>query len=177
MLFLIAILSVLAAAILVAVFVRRTVSASLDEGTRVTELPPPTFRPLFEPGEDELREVAQLEQLNAAETERQRGLKLTEEKLAIFDQLRHTWAKSPTRAATVELLYEASLIGQGELYQEVCESVLKVWSAGDIAELSREDLAQMLESHFWLLPDSERTPGVSFLLQEEIAGLRRGSVK
>jgi hypothetical protein len=177
MLFLIAILSVLAAAVLVAVFVRHSLFISTEERTPVAELPPASFRPLFEPGEEELREAERLEGLRAEEIERQRSLKQTEEKLAIFNQLRHTWAKSPTRAATVRLLYEASMMGRGELYQEVCGSVLEVWSAGNIAELSREDLARLLESHFWLLPDSERTPGVSFLLQEEIAGLRRASVK
>ena len=173
MLFLISILSVLAAIVLLSIFVKRQVTESLAEHESPRELPEPQFRPLFEPTDEELREEELKEAAEAAEIDRQESLKQTEEKLAKFDRLRQDWANSPNKIGTIELLYQASALGQGELYWDTCERVLAVFRAGVISGLSADDLAQMLESHFWLLPDDERPPGVSFLLQEEIAGLRR----
>jgi len=124
-----------------------------------------------------LRAQANAEAEKVKEIERQESLKQTEEKLALFGELRQTWAQSPNRGSTIELLYEASQVSDGGIYLETCEQVLASWRAGKIAELSADDLAQLLESHFWLLRNSERTPGVSFRLNEEIAGLRRESAE
>ena len=167
-----AILLVLAAVALIGFMVRREVVKTLSETPHPRELPQPQYRPLFQPDEDELRAEASAEAKKEAETKRQESLKLREEKLAKFDELRQTWAQSPTRGSTIDLLYEASQVSDGRVYLETCEQVLASWRAGQIADLSADDLAQLLESHFWLLPDRTRTPGVSFRLKEEIAGLR-----
>ncbi|MEP7074966.1 MAG: hypothetical protein ABI878_04080 [Acidobacteriota bacterium] len=173
MLFLITILSVLAAIVLLSIFVKRQVAGSLAEHESLRELPEPQYRPLFEPTAEELQAEQLQEAAKEAEIDSRESLKQTEEKLASFDHLRQNWANSPNRAGTIELLYQASALGRVELYWDTCERVLAVWRAGTISGLSADDLAQMLESHFWLLRDSERTPGVSFHLKEEIAGLRR----
>jgi len=173
MLFLIFILSVLAAIVIFSIFVKRQVTGSLAEHEAPRELPEPQYRPLFAPSEEDLRAEEMAEAARLAEMDRQESLKQTEEKLASFEELRQTWANSPNKAGTVEVLYQASQMGCGEVYWDTCDRVLKVWRAGRVGELSADDLAQMLESHYWLLPDNERTPGVSFRLKEEIAGLRR----
>jgi hypothetical protein len=175
MLFLIAILSVLAAAALLAIFVKRQITKTLLEEAPVRELPPAGYRPLFEPGEDELREAERKEAERLAEIKRQENLKEHVKKLEKFEELRQTWRAHSSKANTVELLVQASQTGSGEVYWDTCEAILAAWRAGDVGELLSRDLAQLLESHFWLLPDSERAPGVSFRLKEEIAGLRRGS--
>lgn len=164
---------VLAAVALIGFIVRREVAKSLLENPSPRELPQPQYRPLFQPDEEDLREMERMEAEKLAEIERQENLKQAEEKLAKFGELRQTWAQSPNRGSTIELLVQASQISDGKVYLETCEGILASWCAGDIGELSSDDLAQLLESHFWLLPDSERTPGVSFRLKEEIAGLRR----
>ena len=173
MLLFLSIFLVLAAVALIAFLVRREVAKSLLEQAPPRELPQPQYRPLFQPDEDELRAEALAEAEKEAETKRQESLKLTEEKLAKFRRLRQTWAQSPNRGSTIELLLEASQFSDGRLYLETCEKILASWRAKRIFGSSANDLAQLLESHFWLLPVSERTPGVTFRLREEVAKLRR----
>ena len=172
MLFLISSVIVLAAIVLLAVFVKRQVANSLIEQARTHELPEPRFRPLFEPTEEELLEAERIEAARVAELREEEKSRERAKKLAKFDELRQNWAKSPNRTSTVEVLYEASRSASGDIFWDTCESVLTAWRAGRIDDLSSNDLAQLLESHFWLLPENERTPGVSFRLKEEIAGLR-----
>lgn len=174
MLLFFAILFVVAISVLIGFFVRREVVKTLSEHN-VRELPPTDYRPLFQPDEAELRDVERMENALLAETKRQNDLNEVRKKLAKFDELRQTWAQKPTRGNTIELLVQASAIADGRVYLETCEHVLSLWRAEQVADLSADDLAQLLDSHFWLLPDGERTPGVSFRLKEEIAGLRRES--
>lgn len=173
MLLLISVIIAIVITILVAGIVRKQVIDSLAEQEQPRQLPEPTFRPLFEPTEEELSETERIEAARVAELLDREKLQEQAKKLAKFDQLRQNWANSPDKAATVELLYEASQTANGQIFWETCESVLTVWRAGRVDCLSANDLAQLLESHFWLLPESERTPGVSFRLKEEIADLRR----
>ena len=176
MLLLFSILLVLAITALIGFFVRREVAKTLIQQVPPRQLPDqPQFRPLFQPDEDELRAERRVDAEKLAETKRQESLKLAEEKLALFDELRQTWAESPNRGSTINLLYEASQIADGDVYLETCERILASWRAGEIGDLSRDDLAQLLESHFWLLTDRARTPGVSFRLREEVSKLRRES--
>jgi hypothetical protein len=170
-----AILLVVAVSALIGFMVRREVVKTLSEKPMRRELPQPQYRPLFQPDDEELRAEARAEAEQLKEIERQESLKQTEEKLALFGELRQTWAQSPNRGSTIELLYEASQVSDGSVYLETCEQIVALWRARQIAELSAADLAHLLESHFWLLPDRTRTPGVSFRLKEEIAGLRRES--
>jgi hypothetical protein len=156
-------------------FVRRQVVKTLSEEFPPRELPEPQYRPLFQPSEEDLRKDELALTAKLEETKRYESLKQAEEKLAKFEELRQTWRASSTRASTVELLLRASEMGDGKLYLETGEQVLAAWRAGIIGDSHLRCLAQLLEGHFWLLPDSERTPGVSFRLKEEIAGLRRGS--
>ena len=104
--------------------------------------------------------------------EREASERQEKEKLAKFEELRQTWRTSATRANTIELLFQASQSGDGKIYLDVCEDVLKAWNAGTPDGLAADELAQIMESHVWLIPANERTPGVSFRLKEEIAGLR-----
>lgn len=162
-------------AVLIAVFVRRQVINSLAEQEQTRELPEPKFRTLFGPTDEELLEAERIEAARVADLARQEDVNERAKKLAKFDEVRQTWANSSTKTSPAELLYQASQTESGESYWNTCESVLTAWHAGELGSTSADDLAQLLDSHFWLLPENERTPGVSFRLKEEIAGLRRGS--
>ena len=133
------------------------------------------YRPLFAPTDEDLRkaDADEKSRLSAKKADDERlGL---EEKLADLDNLRQNWRESPDRAAAIELLYRASQTENGEAYVNTAIIVLEVWQGGKISDLTADDLAHLLDSHFWLLPTHERTPGVSFRIQQEIAGLRRRS--
>lgn len=174
MLFLITILAVLAAVGVIAYFTQRRGRQSLPESNFYSTLPPENLRPLFLPTEEEMRkeEAARETALRNEENRFE-----SEKKLAKLAEVRQNWLESYDRKNTVELLYRASQCETGEAYFDTCFAVIEAWRAGKIADLTDDDLAQLLESHFWLLPADERTPGVTFRLNGEIADLRRASVE
>lgn len=165
----------LLAGISFAVFVKRLVSSNLRllEESHRDNLAAEHFRPLFAPNEEDMREFEREEKAQLAVKQSEEQGHVRAKKLALFEKLRQTWRVSPNRAKTIEMLYQASQTESGKVYLEVSESVLEAWRAGKIADLTADDLAQLLESHFWLLPTTERTPGFSFRIQQEIAALRR----
>lgn len=144
----------------------------LLEDKRPKHLPDPEFRPLFGPGPDELRagereKIALAAAAGAAESKAKLDAKLND-----LNAFRKEWRAAPTRKATVELLYLASQCESGKVYSVTAHEAAKLWKNGQIAGLSADDLSQLLESHLWLLPAGERTSGVSFSIQHEIADLR-----
>ena len=161
------------AGISLAVFIKRLVSPKLIEEHEPPNLAAENYRPLFEPTDEDMRrfEAAENAQLAAKQLNDERLI--SEEKLVNLEKFRQTWSESPNKAATIELLYRASQTENGEAYLETADIVLKTWQNGEVSDLSADDLAHLLDSHFWLLPTHERTPGVSFRIQQEIAGLRR----
>jgi hypothetical protein len=72
---------------------------------------------------------------------------------------------------TIELLLRASQTENGKTFLDTVDEILHNGSE----TFPAEDLAQLIESHFWLLPQNERTPGVTFTINREIAALRSGS--
>ena len=156
----------IAAAIIV--FVRRQSRTPLLEDQTPKYLDRENLRSLFAPDEEELRaeereQQKMLEEQDAEEREKER-----QKKLASFEEFRQTWRELPDRAKTIELLFRASRTENGETYMETVDEILHKRPE----TLSDEDLAQLIESHFWLLPQPERTPGVTFTINRELAALR-----
>ena len=133
------------------------------------------FRRLFEPSKEELlAEQNGKERLltleKQAEADRQKQLIDSQYELDLAD-----WIASPTRSKTIVLLSNAAKSENEDIYIKACKKVLLVWRTGSVKDLSADDLALLMESHFWLIPADKRTPGASFFIKEEIAGLRSGS--
>ena len=168
MLFLFTIFLALAAVATLVLLVRRQDRRELPENQQFSYLDEPTYRPLFAPDEEELeraeRERIASEALNA---ERESA----EKELASFEEFRQTWRESPTRKNTIELLLRASQTESGEIFMEVVDELLHKRPEA----FSPDDTAQLIESHFWLLPPNERTPGATFTINRELAALRGGS--
>ena len=173
MLFLFTIFILLVAGITLAVLVKRLVNPKLLEENQPGFLAAENYRPLFEPTDEDLRKFNAEEKAQFAAKQIDDERLIAEEKLVNLAKLRQTWRESPNKAATIELLYRASQTENGEEYLETAEIVVNGWQNGEISDLSADDLAHLLDSHFWQLPTHERTPGVSFRIQQEIAGLRR----
>lgn len=167
----------LLAGISLAVLVKRLVKPKVLEEHKPRGLAAENYRPLFAPTDDDLRQFKAEEKAQIAAKRADVERLISKEKLVNLEKLRQNWQESPDKAATIELLYRASQTGNGEAYLETAEIVLTVWQTGDISDLTANDLAHLLDSHFWLLPTHERTPGVSFRIQQEIAGLRRESAR
>ena len=173
MLFLFAIIVVLLAAVLSAVVIRWTTRPELPENTPRRQLDGEGLRPLFMPTEDELR-ADERERLALQDANRRdEMLKEQAKKLAKLEEFRQTWHDSPDKINTIDLLRTAAMTEDANAYAQTAVEVVTAWRSHKISGLDHNDLAQLLESHFWLLPADQRTPGVSFRLKEEIADLRR----
>ena len=130
------------------------------------------FRPLFAPSDEDLAAVEREKQavIDAELLGNERRAR--EKKLANFAEFRQTWRASEKKENAAGLLSRAAEFEDGEVFLETVKTVL---DERQNLNLSDEDLAQLIESHFWLLPANERTPGVTFAVNEEIAALRRRS--
>lgn len=160
-----------------ALLVKRLVSSKRLEENQPSLPAAENYRPLFEPTDEDLRQFDAKEhariRAKTAEDERL----ISQERRVNLEKLRQTWRESPNKAATIDLLYRASQTENGEAYLETADIVLEAWQNGELSDLPGDDLAHLLDSHFWLLPTHERTPGVSFRIQQEIADLRREPVR
>ena len=165
----------LLAGISLAVLVKRLVSPKLLEENRPGILAAENYRPLFAPSDEDLREAEAEEKARLTTQQSEEIERTAKERLVNFEKFRQTWREYPNKAATIELLYRASQTESGEVYLETARIVLEAWRTGKIPDLTADDLAHLLDSHFWLLPTYERTPGVSFRIKQETAGLRRES--
>jgi len=128
------------------------------------------FRPLFMPSEEDLAAVER-EKQDAIDAElRENERRTREKKLANFEEFRQTWRTSGKKENAGELLTRAVEFQDGEVF---LESVKTILDERQKIELSDEDLAQLIESHFWLLPAQERTPGVTFTINQELKTLQK----
>lgn len=174
MLFLLTILVIATAVVSIAVWLknRKTLSPNNQK-----QLENPVYRSLFEPDEAEIR-AFKLEEKAKIEAElRQKKQKHLAEKAEKVNVFLKTWQNTPNRQNTSELLYIASQSESGEIYAKTAAEVLKFWKEGKLVCFSADNLAEILESHFWLISSEQRTSGVKFGLYQELADLRRKSSK
>ena len=156
----------IAAAIIL--FVRRQTRTPLLEDQIPKYLNGENLRPLFAPDDEELRALEREERkmLEARDVELRENER--QKRLASFEEFRQTWRELPSRANTVELLFQASELERGDVYLDTVDELLPKRS--DV--FTNDEIAQLIESHYWLLPQSERTPGVTFTINRELAALR-----
>jgi hypothetical protein len=174
MLILFTILVVLSAVALLAISVRRRNSNLLEENPP-KNLSAASFRPLFQPTEDDIRafereEKAQIEAKKAEDARR-----ILEEKFEKVREFEKVWRGSPDKKKTIELLFLASQTESAKIFSEISENIIKLRRENRIESLKTNDLAELLDSHFRTLPQQERTSGVGFWLKEEIENLRAKS--
>lgn len=177
MLFLLTILVGLSAVVSIAVLLSFKKKRNNLSTNYPNELEPPQFRSLFEPDEAEIRAFKKAEKAKIEAEKRLELQRILAEKAEKVDEFQKIWQNAPTRKNTSELLFIASQSENSEIYSETADEVLKFWKAGKLVELSANDLAEILESHFWLISSEKRTSGVKFGLYQELADLRRSQQK
>ncbi|HYJ92592.1 MAG TPA: hypothetical protein VEV84_14885 [Pyrinomonadaceae bacterium] len=171
MLFILIILIVLAASISIAVFVKRQIDRDLIESQEPKQLTDTNLRPLFAEDEEEERDE---EQETSSVIEAEPVDETREKKLAKLEEVRQTWGENPDRRNTLELLAAAAETGIAEIYAAEAGEIVGRFRKGEIASLTAADMADLLETHLWLLPAQERMSGEGFLVKQEIADLRVG---
>ena len=170
MLLLLALLAAVSAAILLVRYLKRQDVRSLEENSNY-DLPAQNFRPLFGPTDEDLRAFEKEEAANAAADERRAIERTDAERETNVRRLRVAWRAMPNRRNTVDLLAAAANIGDADLFSDVSREILKNFRETGIGGLSPTDMAGLLNSHYRLLPQAERSSGALFWLKEEIAEL------
>lgn len=164
MLAIIIVLAIVAASVALIATVRRRYS--LLEAHPHKPLHAEQLRPLFQPDAEELRAAAETE-------EHERAMREADEarvkKLAQFEEFRQTWRTTPDRMNTIELFSRAAELESGEVYLETVDEVLHERRPDGWLD---HELADLIESHFFLLPLEERTPGAGYTITQELAQLR-----
>ncbi|MFL6375656.1 MAG: hypothetical protein ACJ73D_13395 [Pyrinomonadaceae bacterium] len=167
MLLLIAVLAVLSAAFILLGVTwrqRRELPAKIPDTT--------SFRPLFEPSKDELR---QIERVTEAREIALREAKARAENRARIDAALSNWRRMTTAAAAAELLAVIAEFGDAKDFSRAAQEMIDKFRSDGFARVARREVAELLESHRLLLPISERSSGTLFWLKEEVAKLRSES--
>ena len=131
------------------------------------------LRPLFEPTAEELEadRAAFEEQERAFQAEKADSE--NRERISRFRRKLDAWRETPTKAGLADLFYAAQ--GDGELFAEAADTIADKFHKHEIADLSADALAALLESHFWLIPAAQRTPATKFRIGETLNGLRENT--
>lgn len=175
MLFLFIVLLIVSAIVTISLLAHSRKTLSSSEIKEIREMPP--VRSLFEPDEADLRALEREERTRLKAAEERKREDLFREKAEKVYEFQKIWSESPNRANTVELVILAAQSEQGKVFGAIAESVLSCWKENRIENLSANDLAELLDSHFRTLPQQERTSGALFRLREEIAELRTPAVR
>ena len=171
MLILFTILVVLSAVATLAIFAKRR-NSNLLEQNPPKNLSAPNYRPLFQPTEDELRAFEREEKAQVQAKKAEEARRILVEKAEKVSEFAKAWCLSPDRKGTIELLFLAAESESAKTFSEIAENVIKLWRENRIENLTARDLADLLDSHFRILPQQERTSGTLFWLREEIENLR-----
>ena len=151
---------------------RRTKSLDSFNQNQFAESPP---RSLFAPDNEELRTIErENEKLRSAKSAEQERL-LKVEKAKAVRLFQEKWQTAPDKKTTAELLRAAAMSESAEIFSETAESVVEMWRANRIENLTAPDLADLLDSRYRLLPEQERTSGAIFWVKREITKLRSRS--
>ncbi len=174
MLILFTILVVLSAVALFAISGKRRRSNLLEQNPP-KNLSAASFRPLFQPTEDDIRAFELEKKLQDEAKKAEDARRILEEKFEKVREFKKVWRELPDRKKTIELLLLASQTESAKTFSEISGNVIEFWRENRIENLHLKDLADLLDSHFRTLPQQERTSGVGFWLKEEIEKLRTQS--
>jgi hypothetical protein len=156
-------------AVAAAFFVKRQIDRDLLESGEPKNLVDTNLRPLFPADQEEVRQD-QADETNVIDAEPMDDER--EKKLAKLEEIQQTWSANPDKRNTLELLAAAAETGVGEMYAGVAGEVAARFRKRELTGTSALDLAELLETHLWLLPAEERMSGQGFLVKQEIADLR-----
>lgn len=152
---------------------RRNKSLETTNQKQLDDAPP--YRSLFAPTDEELHTLERERQTNLQAEQKEGESKVLSEKAEKTREFEKIWRGESTKQNTVELLRLAAQSESAETFSQAAENVIQVWHSEQLGGLSKEDLADLLDSHLRILPQQERFSGAIFWLKQEIENLRRKS--
>jgi hypothetical protein len=176
MLILLTILVLAAAVSAFIYYFNKNISERQLDASDVGMLPETThLRGLFEPSDEDLLVESQAAEYQAELDDERYDDEVQRSRQAELRSRLRAWQNAPNIAEIGELLELART--DGDSSAAAVETITKEFLNGRIDRISSDDLAQMLESHSWLIPADERGPAVSFRIKEAIRELRETVAK
>ncbi|MBV9211795.1 MAG: hypothetical protein JOZ52_14235, partial [Acidobacteria bacterium] len=93
--------------------------------------------------------------------------------LKLAEAFAQNWKDAPDRLKTMEMLHLAARAGDANFYLQAIETTLLYWRERRLSGMTAEELQQLAESEFWLLPPDARNSGAGFLLKRKLAHVRQ----
>lgn len=93
--------------------------------------------------------------------------------ISLAKRFMEDWKTEPDRNSTAKMLHVAALASDAGLYQVAIETAYQFWRARRLTGISADELRQLIESEFWILPPAMRNSGAGFVLKRKLAQLRR----
>lgn len=145
---------------------------SLDAAVQKQFAESPPYRSLFAPTDEETRALEREEQTRLETEQKEAEIKVLFEKAEKVRQFERIWRIEPTRQNTVELFRLAAECESAEIFSQTAENIIQVLLHEQAGDLSKKDLADLLDSHLRTLPQQERLSGAIFWVRREIENLR-----
>jgi hypothetical protein len=98
------------------------------------------------------------------------GLRVNQKLAARFIE---SWKRTPERSTTARMLHVAALSGDALVYRQAIETTVQFWREGRVPALDADELRQLVESEYWILPAESRNSGAGFVLKQTLARIRR----
>jgi hypothetical protein len=92
---------------------------------------------------------------------------------SLINKFEKIWENAPNAEMTVQLFHLAGLNGDANFFLQVVNKSVQFLKTGKLSNFTLGVLAELAESHYWLLNDSARTSGTGFMLKQKLADLRR----
>lgn len=97
---------------------------------------------------------------------------LANENLAVSSNLvnrfRQIWENAPALKQTAELFQLAARSNDADLFQEILIAAEQFVKNGKMADVSRNELRELADSHYWLLSSDARISGAGFWLKHKL---------
>ena len=129
---------------------------------------PREFRSLFD---EDLKAFELEEKAKTASEIRKKEEQAIADCAAAVEKCRAAWSSTPTIQNTIELLTLTAQHGKADIFSDTANEIIAAFRKCNISGLSAGELAELLESHYRLLPAAERSSGELFLLKQSIAEL------
>lgn len=136
---------------------------------------PPQYRSLFAPTDEETRALEREKAAEQTAKAAEEARLLKAEKIEAVRDFQKIWANEPNKQNTLELFRLAAAGENAEIFSETAETVIKFRRENKIANLTANDLADLLDSHLRTLPQQGRLSGAIFWVKREIENLRGNS--
>ena len=135
--------------------------------------PPPNARPLFAPTESELRREANAQEARVIE---QREYHARAESSTKVDAALSNWRDLRSVNAAAELLLVTAEHGLDGDFSRSANEIVGEFRTNGIDDISKNDLAALLDSHLRLLSAGAQSSGELFWLRQEIVQLNEANV-